>query len=597
MTRLRPVRLFPPDWLRRGALLLLLCSSVLPAAAETRRIALLVGIGQYADAAVPSLEGPAHDVAAVQAALQSHWGFQAADIEVLMDAAASRQGLLAALQRLETRSAAGDQVFIYFSGHGTSANDRNSGLPLPHTSGAFIPWDLRTNQSAQGMVGQLLVGQRDLQPLLSRLDAGGRHVFVVSDSCYSGQAVRRLGARADGAKLTPRFVSLKGLEPPPSTATRALRAEPAAYPYRQVYYIAAASDSEQAVDIGSNELRTLPTIDNRPHGAMTDALLRALTGHLPLDRNHDGVIEHAEVFAAINTFMASRGYPHTPQSLPSAAEDTARLAHAALFATRPTGDAFEPAPLPAVVASAAATTAAAAAAAASAAIPAARPVLRVRVEAGDAARAREALQGLVGLQLGSEPEGDFGLFAAGGIWQLRGPAGDLVLQGPLTQVRQRLEAALWLRRLAQRAAPQQAFTLELQALPSTRGGSFVEGERFTLALRSQRRASVLLLAVDPQGAITVLYPYSAAEKAPHGADALVQTPPRDSPIVVTPPFGTDELLALAFEQPPAFWSQLPQRGTLALGSPLLAAVEQALALPGARIASAGLLIRALPALP
>lgn len=591
---MRPVRLFPPDWVRCGALLLLLCSSVLPAAAETRRIALLVGIGQYADAAVPSLEGPAHDVAAVKAALQSHWGFQAADIEVLMDAAASRQGLLAALQRLETRSAAGDQVFIYFSGHGTSANDRNSGLPLPHTSGAFIPWDLRTNQSAQGMVAQLLVGQRDLQPLLSKLDAGGRHVFVVSDSCYSGQAVRMLGARADGANLTPRFVSLKGLEPPPTTASRALRPAPAAYPYRQVYYIAAASDSEQAVDIGSGQLRTLPTVDNRPHGAMTDALLRALTGHLPLDRNHDGVIEHAEVFAAINTFMAGRGYPHTPQSLPSAAEDTARLAHAALFAIRPTGDAFEPAPLPPAVASNAAAVSAPAASAAGA-VP--RPALRVRVEAADAAAAREALQGLAGLQVGSDPEGDFGLFAVGGSWQLRGPAGDLVLQGPLAQVRQRLEAALWLRRLAQRAAPQQAFTLELQALPSSRGGSFVEGEKFTLALRSQRRASVLLLAVDPQGGVSVLYPYSAAEKAPHGADAVVQTPPRDSPIVVTPPFGTDELLALAFEQPPAFWAQLPQRGTLALGSPLLAAIEQAVALPGARIASAGLLIRSLPALP
>lgn len=164
-------------------------------------------------------------------------------------------------------------------------------------------------------------------------------------------------------------------------------------------------------------------------------------------------------------------------------------------------------------------------------------------------------------------------------------------------MRRRLEAALWLRRLQQALAARQAFMLELQALPSTRGGSFIEGEHFSLALRSQRQAAVLLLAVDPQGAVQVLYPYRADEKQPHAAGALVLTPPQSSPIVVTPPFGTDELLALAFEQPPAFWSQLPLRGSLALSGALAAAIEQALAEPEARIASASLLIRSLPRLP
>ena len=215
-----------------------------------------------------------------------------------------------------------------------------------------------------------------------------------------------------------------------------------------------------------------------------------------------------------------------------------------------------------------------------------------------------ALQGLPGLVLTADADADFSLHAAGAQWQLRGPAGDLVLQGGLAQVRQRVEAALWLQRLQGLVAAQPTFTLELQALPSTRGGSFVEGERFNLALRSPRTASVLLLAVDAQGGISVLYPYSAAEKAPHAADALVVTPPAASPIRVTPPFGTDELLALAFERPPAFWGQLPQRGSLALGSPLLQAVERAVeqaltqtAQPGARVAQAGLLIRSLPRLP
>lgn len=573
----------------REALLcaVLLWGAVWPALAETRRVAVLVGIGRYADAAITPLEGPAHDVAAVKAALLSHWGFREADVRVLQDAAATRQGILSALQALEAQTAPGDHVFIYFSGHGTSANDKDSGLPLPHTSGAFIPWDLRTEQSPQAMVDQLVVGQRDLRPLFSRLDAGGRKLFVVSDSCYSGQAVRALGARADGARLVPRFVSLKGLAPRSPVGTRSLRPAPEPYPYRQVFFIAAASDSEQAMDIRRDDLRVLPTVDNQPHGALTDALLRALTGRLMLDRNHDGVIDHAEMFSAINTFMTPRGYPHTPQVLPSAAEDPARMARVRVFDKNPVGAAFEPAPPPGDAAS----------------VPR-EPVLasdtvRLRVDAS-AQAAREALQSLDKLVLGDTGGADFSLRADASNWQLLGPAGDLVLQAPLTQlplVRRRLEAALWLRRLARQAQPQTAFTLELQPLPSTRGGSFVEGERVNLALRSQRTAHVLLLAVDPQGMVNVLYPYTPNEKGAHLADAVVLTPPRDSPITVTPPFGTDELLAIAFEQPPAFWGQLPQRGALALNSPLLAAIERAVSTAGVRVASAGALIRSLPRLP
>lgn len=577
------MRLCAPRLSWRLLALLWLCIAAGQVHAAPRRVALLVGVGSYADAVVPALEGPAHDVAAVQAALEAHWGFRAADIEVLMDAAATRAGILAALDRLQARTAAGDEVFVYFSGHGTSANDRSTGLPLPHTSGAFIPFDLRTDATPQAMVQQLIVGQRDLRPLLARLDEGGRRVLVVSDSCYSGQAVRALAPRADGARLVPRAVALKALAAPAMAAAPAQRPVPPPYPYRHVFYIAAASDSETAMDIGSRDLRKLPTVDGRPHGALTDTLLRLLLGRLPADRNRDGAIDHAEAFAAIGAHMAARGYPHTPQALPSAAEDPALLAHAPLFGTRPAGATFVPA-------------AVAAAPAAAASAPARTPEVTLRVDAGSAAR--EALQGLTGLALVADGTADFALQPAEGAWRLLSPAGDLVLHGPLPQVRQRLDAALRLRRLQQAAAgARQAFTLELQALPSTRGGSFVEGERFNLALRSQRPASVLLLNVDPQGAIQVLYPYTADEKGAHAAGALVQTPAAASPIVVTPPFGTDELLALAFEQPPSFWGQLPQRGSLAPSSALLNAIEEALAQAPAGVGSASLLIRSLPRLP
>ncbi|MFO1269396.1 MAG: caspase family protein [Rubrivivax sp.] len=321
------------------------------AAATPKRLALLIGIGQYADKRIPTLEGPAHDIEAMQAALREHWGFAAADITVLRDRAATREAILGAIEQLERASASGDQLFIYFSGHGTSAGDRTLSLPLPHSSGAFVPHVVRVDGTKAEIAAGLIVGARDLRPRLARLDAGGRQVLVVSDSCYSGQAVRMLGALPGGVRLRPRHLSIEALSgntdaagATATTTTRsatrssasAARPEPEPYPYRHIFYIAAASDSEPAMDIGSDSLAKLPTLDNRPHGALTDALLRALTGRLPdIDANRDGAVDHGEIFAAVQRFMAMRAYPHTPQALPPARDDTTRLARARVFDAAP----------------------------------------------------------------------------------------------------------------------------------------------------------------------------------------------------------------------------------------------------------------------
>ncbi|MBK9134844.1 MAG: caspase family protein [Betaproteobacteria bacterium] len=578
------------------------------AAAAPRRLALLIGVGQYADKRIPSLEGPAHDIDAMQAALREHWGFAPADIKVLLDRDATRAAILGAIEQLERTSTAGDQLFIYFSGHGTSASDRALNLPLPHSSGAFVPHELRMDGTPAEIASALVVGARDLRPRLARLDAGGRQVLVVSDSCYSGQAVRMLGA-LPGVRLRPRHLPIEALDglntmaaldspatrAAPATrsgaATRTARPEPEPYPYQRIYYIAAASDSEAAVDIGSHALTKLPTIDNRPHGALTDALLRALTGKLPnLDNNRDGAIELGELYAGVQRFMAARAYPHTPQALPSAREDGTRLARAKVFDAAPrAGGGSTATPEP----STSASTASAAGA------NGARP-LRVRLQ--DLAEAPAELRDLgavhwltaIGANATDAPAAgdiDFTLEARALPWRLRSTAGDLVLEAPrdaAAHVRRRLAASAWLRRL-QTAAEQPArarMALEMQPMPASRGGTFVEGETFTLALRAERSAVVLVLVVDAEGQVSLLYPLRGEVGQRHAADAVVQTPSPASPLRVAPPFGTDELLAVAFEQPPEWWSLLPVSGTLPPGHALLAGLERALR-PGAEGGAGG----------
>ena len=161
----------------------LLCALVitLPAAAQGRNIALLIGVGDYGHARL-NLEGPVHDVPALRSVLQRRWGFAEADIVTLVDAQATREAVLRALRDLQWRSGPGDQVLIYFSGHGLSALQGAMEVPVPHGSGAFVPFGVNTQDPA-ALARGMIVGRTDLQPLLRELDRGGRRVWVVSDSC------------------------------------------------------------------------------------------------------------------------------------------------------------------------------------------------------------------------------------------------------------------------------------------------------------------------------------------------------------------------------------------------------------------------------
>ena len=128
----------------------------------------------------------------------------------------------------------------------------------------------------------------DLKPRLERLDRGGRHVFVVLDACYSAYAsrglYRSLTAAPSALNLPTRQVPLRiarsldlGRFDLGAYGTGRM-AEPPPYPYRDVLTLSAASAKEAAQDIPSAELRHWPTLDNRPHGAFTDALLRSAVG-------------------------------------------------------------------------------------------------------------------------------------------------------------------------------------------------------------------------------------------------------------------------------------------------------------------------------
>ena len=169
-----------------------------------------------------------------------------------------------------------------------------------------------------------------------------RSVFVVIDACYSGNAVRSLfRSLAPVARTQSRHVNLATL----AASTRGVVnkansssfaadpdlcfrcgtrvAEP--YPYRNVFYLAAASENEPALDLPRTNYQ------GKPQGAFSDALLQVLAGRKPADSNNDGNLSYGELHRAVYQIMRGANYPHTPQMLPKQHEDPNNLINKSVF--------------------------------------------------------------------------------------------------------------------------------------------------------------------------------------------------------------------------------------------------------------------------
>jgi caspase domain-containing protein/uncharacterized protein DUF4384 len=509
----------------------MLCA-LLSGVAGARNIALLVAVGQFRDPALKTfqLRGPAIDINSVQQTLTAQWGFAPGDITALRDSEATHERILAEIAALEQRSAKGDTVLIYFSGHGTSANADDNAFDLPYATGAWVPYDLDYSSNAAAKK-TLIVGRRDLVPRLKRLDEAGRWVVVVSDSCYSGQVVRSFGQTFSHTRYLPMNARDLGVARVP--APIAARPPPPPYPYEHVVLLSGASDSEQGADISTAEqLQASPTLDGQYHGAFTDAFLRLLKGQLL-----PGTYNYAQAREAMNGFLEHRNFPQHPQLLPAIAEDPHDVGSNSFLGMMLGAPAAAPPP-------------------GGPAAPAVDSKVHVRLETV-AAPLREKITALTGVAI-VEKGGDLGVRQTGDQVVLMGPAGDPVLKTTAADpiLIKRIAAQAWLKR----AMPANIDALGLRADtdPGSRGNTYVQCESFVFEVRLKKAAYVMLLDLDSQGNLTVLYPTGPLERRmiPNGvATAIPGSDPKDH-ILVTPPFGTDLVTVMAFDKQPGFFVEL-----------------------------------------
>jgi hypothetical protein len=514
-------------WRRLFALIVPCLGLLTGMPASAKNLALLVAVGRFNDPEVPQLYGTAADLDSMQKTLTGRWGFDPHDVVALRDKDATRERILSEIAALEKRSAAGDIVLIYFSGHGTSANDQNNAFDLPYWTGAWVPYDF----NSASPLSTLIVGRRDLKPPLTRLDQKGRWVVVVSDSCFSGQVVRSLGHRHGRSRYLPLHVRDLGVASTNTTgeaAAPSARPAPPPYPYRHVLLLSGASDSEEGTDIStSTDLQQWPTLDGQFHGAFTDALLRLLNGQLL-----PGTFTYAQGRDALNAFLERRNFAQHPQLLPVVAEDPDDVGENQFLATA--HRTATPSPV----------------------TPVPPRSVRVRLQ-GAAPALRSSIAALSGVEI-TESDADLTVRQNGARVALLGPADDLIMSAAAADptVIRRIAAQAWVIRALPVGIDQLGLRAETD--PGSRGNTFVECESFVFEIRLQKPAYVMVLDLDPNGDLTVLYPRSTAEQQLIASGAPTAIPSSDlkDRIYADAPFGSDQVTVLAFGQLPDFFAAL-----------------------------------------
>ncbi|WP_338378610.1 caspase family protein [uncultured Flavobacterium sp.] len=167
---------------------------------SAEKYGLIIAIGDYPTKTGWSSISSVNDVPLIKQALLSQ-GFPEKNISVLIDAEATKEGIIKAIESLKSKLKAGDIVVIHYSGHGQQIFDDN-GDEIDGKDEALVPYDAWVkytfnykgeNHLRDDELGNIIANFRNT------LESKGQLLFIL-DSCHSGSTTR--GRKARGGKAT-----------------------------------------------------------------------------------------------------------------------------------------------------------------------------------------------------------------------------------------------------------------------------------------------------------------------------------------------------------------------------------------------------------
>src|SRR5262249_58482660 len=110
-----------------------------------------------------------------------------ADLAVLIDAAATRTAVIAAMERLVREAQPNDLVIVTFAGHGTQRDEVVKNSKPDHKDEAFVLRNFDPKSTAG--TPDLVIGP-EIKHWLGRLEEKGADVLFLADTCHCGRPTR-----------------------------------------------------------------------------------------------------------------------------------------------------------------------------------------------------------------------------------------------------------------------------------------------------------------------------------------------------------------------------------------------------------------------
>lgn len=150
-----------------------------------RKLALIIGIDEYVNYdADGQLDGCVNDALLMKNVLLNQFGFEASQIEELHNKAATRQAMLAAMQKLVDRTEKDDIVVFHFSGHGSQRTSANL------EEGTGMDSTLLPSDNGGEPLPNLAIADYEINEWLGRLSAKTSYITLIFDCCHSGTMTR-----------------------------------------------------------------------------------------------------------------------------------------------------------------------------------------------------------------------------------------------------------------------------------------------------------------------------------------------------------------------------------------------------------------------
>ncbi|MCK4749908.1 MAG: caspase family protein, partial [Bacteroidales bacterium] len=157
---------------------------------ESEYYALIIGINNYSDFAIRSLDHAISDAESLFEVLSEEYTFKRENIQFLKDA--KREEIIYALDNLSYKVTPYDNLLIFYAGHGYF--DENSNI------GYWLPSDARKISKADWFRNSTLVDY------LKEIDS--RHTLLITDACFGGSIFNTRAAFMDAPKAIEKLYEL-----------------------------------------------------------------------------------------------------------------------------------------------------------------------------------------------------------------------------------------------------------------------------------------------------------------------------------------------------------------------------------------------------